>query len=153
MHCPFCLSKETKVVDSRVADDGMQVRRRRECLQCTERFTTREIMELDMPRVVKRDGRCASFDEHKIRGGMLKALEKRPVSVGDIDRAVHRVIHQIQVAGERELTTAYLGDLVMQELSGLDQVAYVRFASIYKSFQDVEEFHREIEQLKELDNA
>ncbi len=152
MHCPYCLCKETKVIDSRVADDGVQVRRRRECLECTERYTTREVIELDMPRVVKRDGRCASFDESKIRGGMLKALEKRPVPVGKIDRAVHRVIHQIQVAGERELTTAFLGDLVMQELRGLDQVAYVRFASIYKSFQDLDEFHHEIKQLKELND-
>ena len=152
MHCPFCGSKETKVIDSRVADDGSQVRRRRECLQCVVRFTTREAAELDMPRVIKRDGRQCAFDVNKIRNGMLKALEKRPVSIGDIDRAVNRLIHQIQISGERGMSTEVLGQMVMRELSSLDQVAYVRFASIYKSFQDVSEFHREIQQLKELQN-
>ena len=152
MHCPFCGSKETKVIDSRVADDGSQVRRRRECLQCVVRFTTRETAELDMPRVIKRDGRQCAFDVNKIRNGMLKALEKRPVSIGDIDRAVNRLIHQIQISGERGMSTEVLGQMVMRELSSLDQVAYVRFASIYKSFQDVSEFHREIQQLKELQN-
>jgi transcriptional regulator NrdR len=152
VHCPFCGSKETKVIDSRVADDGSQVRRRRECLQCVVRFTTREAAELDMPRVIKRDGRQCAFDVNKIRNGMLKALEKRPVSIGDIDRAVNRLIHQIQISGERGMSTEVLGQMVMRELSSLDQVAYVRFASIYKSFQDVSEFHREIQQLKELQN-
>lgn len=152
MYCPFCGSKDTKVNDSRVTDDGSSVKRRRECLQCEVRFTTREIAELDMPRVVKRDGRQCAFDEKKIRRGMLKALEKRPVSIGDIERAVNRMIHQIQISGDREITTEKLGQLVMNELSLLDQVAYVRFASIYKSFQDVSEFHLEIQQLKELGN-
>ncbi len=152
MHCPFCASTETKVIDSRVADDGSQVRRRRECLQCIERYTTREIVELDMPRVIKRDLRRCGFEEDKIRNGILKALEKRPVSICDIDRSVQRIIHQIQVAGEREISTTKLGELVMAELRTLDEVAYVRFASIYKSFQDLNEFHREITQLKESNN-
>ena len=150
MFCPFCTSEETKVVDSRLADDGAQVRRRRECLGCHERFTTREVTNLEIPRVVKRDGRCCSFSDEKLRKGMLKALEKRPVAVAEVDRAVQRMMHEIQVRGEREVSTQFIGELVMRELRLLDQVAYVRFASIYKSFQDVSEFHREIEKLKEV---
>jgi transcriptional repressor NrdR len=150
MHCPFCVSHETKVIDSRLADDGSQVRRRRECLACCQRFTTRELVELDMPRVRKRDDRCSSFDESKIRQGMLKALEKRPVATSSIDRAVARIIHKIQVRGEREITTELLGDLVMMELQQLDQVAYVRFASIYRSFEDISEFNQEIQRLQTL---
>jgi len=150
MFCPFCTSEETKVVDSRLADDGAQVRRRRECLGCHERFTTREVTNLEIPRVVKRDGRCCSFSDEKLRKGMLKALEKRPVAVAEVDRAVQRMMHEIQVRGEREVSTQFIGELVMRELRLLDQVAYVRFASIYKSFQDVSEFHQEIEQLKKI---
>ena len=152
MFCPFCPSEETKVVDSRLAEDGKQVRRRRECLGCNERFTTRDITNLEMPRVVKRDKLYCIFSHAKLRNGMLKALEKRPVAVAEVDRAVQRVIHQIQVKGEREVSTEFIGELVMNELRLLDQVAYVRFASIYKSFQDVSEFHQEIEQLKNIHN-
>jgi transcriptional repressor NrdR len=150
MFCPFCTSEETKVVDSRLAEDGEQVRRRRECLGCHERFTTREVTNLEIPRVVKRDGRCCGFSDEKLRKGMLKALEKRPVAVAEVDRAVQRMMHEIQVRGEREVSTQLIGELVMRELRLLDQVAYVRFASIYKSFQDVSEFHQEIEQLKKI---
>lgn len=150
MFCPFCASSETKVIDSRLAEDGSQVRRRRECLECEERFSTREISNLQMPRVIKRDGRRTAFNEDKLRRGMLKALEKRPVAISEVDRSVQRVIHGIQVQGEREIETAILGEWVMKELRQLDQVAYVRFASIYKSFQDVEEFHVEIEKLKKV---
>jgi transcriptional repressor NrdR len=150
MFCPFCDSQETKVVDSRLIEDGGKVRRRRECLSCQERFTTHEVSDLEMPRVVKRDGRCCSFSSEKLRKGMLKALEKRPVSIAEVDRAVQRMIHSIQVCGEREMSTETIGKQVMHELRGLDQVAYVRFASIYKSFQDVSEFHQEIETLKKL---
>ena len=150
MFCPFCASSETKVIDSRLAEDGSQVRRRRECLECEERFSTREISNLQMPRVIKRDGRRTAFNEDKLRRGMLKALEKRPVAISEVDRSVQRVIHGIQVQGEREIETAILGEWVMKELRQLDQVAYVRFASIYKSFQDVEEFHVEIEESKKV---
>jgi transcriptional repressor NrdR len=149
MFCPFCGSQETKVVDSRLAEDGSQVRRRRECLECEERFTTREVSDLQMPRVIKRDGRRTAFSENKLRQGMLRALEKRPVAIAEVDRAVQRIIHDIQVKGERELETSALGELVMRELRFLDKVAYVRFASIYKSFEDVDEFHLEIEKLKQ----
>ena len=152
MYCPFCQLEETKVVDSRLTDEGTKVRRRRECVACRERFTTFEVVELSMPRVVKRDGRRCGFDEEKMRRGMLKALEKRPVAIGDIDRAVVRVIHALQVLGEREVSTNTLGDMVMTELQQLDQVAYVRFASIYRSFEDVSEFHVEIQRLQELND-
>ena len=151
MHCPFCSHAETKVVDSRLTDDGKTVRRRRECLGCNERCTTRELVELDMPRVSKRDGRCCGFDESKVRRGLLKALEKRPVSISEIDRAVQRIIHAIQVRGDREILTSLIGEFVMQELRSLDAVAYVRFASVYRSFQDVSEFQSEIARLQTLD--
>ncbi len=150
MFCPFCDSQETKVVDSRLVEEGIKVRRRRECLTCQERFTTYEISDLAMPRVVKRDGRRTSFSQDKLRNGMLKALEKRPVAIAEVDRAVQRISHAIQVCGEREIPTGSIGQQVMHELRGLDQVAYVRFASIYKSFEDVSEFHQEIEKLKQL---
>ncbi len=150
MHCPFCQHTETKVIDSRLADDGSQVRRRRECMHCSERYTTREIVELDMPRVSKRDGRQCTFDENKIRLGCLRALEKRPVHVAEVDRLVQRIVHQIQVRGEREISTAIIGDMVMLELQQLDPVAYVRFASIYRSFQDVSEFNAEVQRLQTL---
>ena len=150
MYCPFCQSEETKVVDSRLTDEGTKVRRRRACLGCEQRFTTFEVVELSLPRVVKRDGRRLGFDEAKLRSGMLKALEKRPVGMGDIDRAVARMIHALQALGEREVSTASLGEMVMSELHQLDQVAYVRFASIYRSFEDVSEFHVEIQRLQEL---
>lgn len=150
MHCPFCTHPETKVVDSRLTDEGNTVRRRRECLSCNERCTTRELVELDMPRVSKRDGRCCSFDETKVRSGLVKALEKRPVSVSQIDRAVQRIIHAIQVRGDREILSSLIGELVMHELRELDPVAYVRFASVYRSFQDVSEFQSEIARLQTL---
>lgn len=150
MHCPFCSHSETKVVDTRLTDEGATVRRRRECLSCNERCTTRECVELDMPRVAKRDGRCCSFDEMKVRQGLVKALEKRPVSVAKIDRAVQRIIHAIQVRGDRQILSSLIGELVMGELRSLDPVAYVRFASVYRSFQDVSEFQSEIARLQTL---
>lgn len=148
MYCPFCSHEETKVIDSRLAAEGQQVRRRRECLQCSERFTTFESAELVMPRVVKSDDTREPFDEAKLRSGMLRALEKRPVSSEAIDAAVSHVCHKLRTLGEREVPARLIGELVMDELHRLDEVAYVRFASVYRSFQDVDAFREEIERLQ-----
>ncbi len=147
MRCPFCNFSETKVVDSRLVGEGEQVRRRRECLSCSERFTTYESAELNMPLLIKRDGRRSTFVESKLRQGLLKALEKRPVSVERVDEAVRRIIHRLRACGEREVASEQLGKWVMDELLEMDQVAYVRFASVYYSFQDLEAFKQEIQRL------
>ncbi len=149
MHCPFCSADDTKVIDSRLVSAGDQVRRRRECLSCKERFTTYEIAELLMPRVIKTDGTREPFDDSKLRAGFQRALEKRPVSVEDIETAISHIKHQLQATGERELASRVIGEMVMDQLRQLDQVAYVRFASVYRSFQDVEEFRQEIDRLAE----
>ena len=149
MHCPFCSESDTKVIDSRLADDGTQVRRRRECAQCTERFTTYEVIELNLPRVIKRDGSRVIFNVDKLRGSFSKALEKRPVAAEKIDEAMNLLVRKLRASGEREVSTRQLGEYVMKELKHMDQVAYVRFASVYRSFEDVSEFHREIEKLQE----
>jgi transcriptional repressor NrdR len=148
MHCPFCRHEETKVTDSRLAGEGMQIRRRRECLSCGERFTTFETAELVMPLVVKSDKRRVPFDEAKLRSGMEKALEKRPVGREAVDDAVSRICHRLRSMGEREVESRVLGELVMEELHHLDEVAYVRFASVYRSFQDVDAFRHEIEHMR-----
>ncbi len=148
MHCPFCNHEETKVTDSRLAGEGRQVRRRRECLRCGERYTTFETAELVLPQVVKRDGSRVPFDEKKMRGGMLRSLEKRPVGPDALDAAVERITHRLRGLGEREVPARLLGEYVMDELHHLDEVAYVRFASVYRSFQDVEAFRDEIERLR-----
>ncbi len=148
MHCPFCGHPETKVNDSRLAAEGRQVRRRRECLACGERFTTFETAELVMPLVVKRDQSRVPFDEHKLRTSFVKALEKRPVSQESIEEAVSRVCHRLRSFGEREVPSRQIGELVMEELRLLDEVAYVRFASVYRSFQDIEAFREEVERLR-----
>ena len=148
MHCPFCNHVETKVIDSRLAGEGSQIRRRRECLKCSERFTTFESAELVMPQVVKSDKAREPFDEQKLRAGMLKALEKRPVASEAVDEAVSRIEQKIRALGEREIPARRLGELVMEELRHLDEVAYVRFASVYRSFQDVEAFRDEVERLR-----
>ncbi|MFT3904867.1 MAG: transcriptional regulator NrdR [Steroidobacteraceae bacterium] len=148
MHCPFCTHEETKVTDSRLAADGRQIRRRRECLSCGERFTTFETAELVMPRLIKSDGNREPFDEAKLKSGMIKALEKRPVASEAVEEAVARVCHKLMVLGEREVPSRTVGELVMEELRHLDEVAYVRFASVYRSFQDVEAFRDEIEKLR-----
>lgn len=147
MRCPFCGAQDTKVIDSRLAGDGDQVRRRRECGVCTERFTTYETPELNLPRVIKQDGRRVPFDGKKIRHGMLRALEKRPVSTTQVDAAVNRITRQIMASGESEVASRSIGQLVMHELKSLDQVAYVRFASVYRKFEDVRAFQEEIERL------
>ncbi|TVP57135.1 MAG: transcriptional regulator NrdR [Halomonadaceae bacterium] len=152
MHCPFCGEADTKVIDSRLVADGDQVRRRRECLSCKERFTTFENAELVMPRVVKQDGTRTPFDEEKLRSGMMKALEKRPVSIEVIEAAVQRIKSRLRATGERELKSLMVGEEVMYELQRLDKVAYVRFASVYRSFQDINEFKDEIERLSREGN-
>lgn len=147
MHCPFCSADDTKVIDSRLVTDGTSVRRRRECITCAERFTTFEIAELVMPRIVKSNGNREPFDEAKLRAGMQRALEKRPVSIEDIDAAVSRIKHRLRSTGERELPSRQLGSEVMRELRDMDPVAYVRFASVYRDFQDLSEFQAEIDRL------
>jgi transcriptional repressor NrdR len=148
MHCPFCSHEETKVTDSRLAGEGQQIRRRRECLACGERFTTFETAELVMPRIVKGDATREPFDENKLRHGMSKALEKRPVSSEAIDAAVVHICHRLRTLGEREVPSRLIGEFVMEELRHLDEVAFVRFASVYRSFQDVDAFREEIEKLR-----
>ena len=148
MYCPFCGHVETKVTDSRLAAEGQQIRRRRECLACGERFTTFETAELVMPQVVKSDRTREPFAEAKLRSGMQKALEKRPVGNEAIDAAVAHISHKLRSLGEREVPARLIGELVMEELRHLDEVAYVRFASVYRSFQDVEAFHDEIAHLR-----
>jgi transcriptional repressor NrdR len=148
MRCPFCAAQDTRVLDSRLANEGDQVRRRRECNICKERFTTYEAAELTMPRVVKREGIREPFEENKLRSGMLKALEKRPVSSDAIEAAINRIKKDLMEKGEREIPAQELGEKVMKELSALDHVAFVRFASVYRNFQDVTEFTEMIEDLQ-----
>ncbi len=148
MRCPFCKAPDTKVIDSRLANEGDSVRRRRECLTCAERFTTFETAELVMPRIVKSDGSRVPFDEQKLLQGMTKALEKRPVSMETIEQAVNHIKYNLRATGDREVQAKRLGEWVMDELKKLDQVAYVRFASVYRSFQDIDEFRQEIERLE-----
>lgn len=148
MRCPFCGAHDTKVVDSRLSGEGDQVRRRRECVECAERFTTYETIELALPRIVKSDGSRETFQVEKILAGMNRALEKRPVGAEEIDKAVSRIRRKLTAAGEREVPSRRVGDLVMDELRKLDQVAYVRFASVYRRFEDVNAFREEIELLE-----
>lgn len=147
MYCPFCQAVDTKVIDSRLLREGNQTRRRRECPECKERFTTYETAELSLPRVIKRDGRRAPFSEDKLRSGIMRALEKRPVSIEKVENALARIIHKTMTSGEKEIPSAQIGEMVMDELQQLDQVAYVRFASVYRSFEDINEFKKEISKL------
>ena len=153
MYCPFCSHEETKVIDSRLSGEGRQIRRRRQCLDCNERFTTFESAELVMPRLVKSDNSRQPFDESKLKNSMVRALEKRPVSSDAFEKAVGRLVHQLRTMGEREVPSRLIGELVMEELRELDEVAYVRFASVYRSFQDVTEFQDEIQRLQEISDA
>lgn len=149
MHCPFCGALDTKVIDSRLVAEGDQVRRRRECITCAERFTTYETAELVMPRIIKQNGNRETFDEKKLYSGLMKALEKRPVSIEAVESAVNRIKHQVRASGEREVSSRALGELVMRELRQLDEVAFVRFASVYRSFKDLNEFRAEIDRLSQ----
>ncbi len=149
MYCPFCSAPDTRVIDSRLSNDGDQVRRRRECVSCNERFTTYEGAELNMPRIVKQDGSRMPFKEEKLASGVMRALEKRPVSTEQIDAALNRIRHQLLAAGEREISSAKIGNLVMGELLALDQVAYIRFASVYLDFSDINAFRDAIEKIEQ----
>ena len=149
MHCPFCSENDTKVIDSRLVADGHQVRRRRQCLACTERFTTFEPAELVMPRVIKSNGNREPFDEEKMIGGLQRALEKRPVSADAIELAISTIKSKLRATGEREVPSKLIGNLVMEQLKVLDKVAYIRFASVYRSFEDVREFGEEIAKLQD----
>ncbi|MBM2830728.1 MAG: NrdR family transcriptional regulator [Gammaproteobacteria bacterium] len=148
MRCPFCSDMDTRVIDSRLVGVGDQIRRRRECTQCKERFTTYEVAELNYPRIIKSDGRREPFKEEKLRGGMLRALEKRPVEMDRVELAISLIKHKLRSLGEREVKSRVLGDMVMEQLRSMDQVAYVRFASVYRSFEDVRAFLEEIERLE-----
>ena len=148
MHCPYCGAADTRVIDSRLANDGSQVRRRRECVNCKERYTTFESIELDLPRVIKRDERRESFDVDKMRAGILHAIEKRPVSADQVEKIVDHVRHLILAYGDREIPANQIGEWIMYELRNVDQVAYVRFASVYRSFTDVQEFREIIEHVE-----
>lgn len=147
MFCPFCGANDTKVIDSRLVANGDQVRRRRECLSCEERFTTFETADLVMPRLIKQDGSRQPFDENKLRAGMLRALEKRPVSLELLEESIARIKRTLRAKGEREVQSLLVGELVMNELRKLDEVAYIRFASVYRRFQDLNEFRKEIERI------
>jgi transcriptional repressor NrdR len=153
MYCPFCSANDTKVIDSRLVSDGHQVRRRRECLACHERYTTFESAELVMPRIIKRDGSREPFNEDKMLSGLTRALEKRPVSMEQIELAVNKLKSQMRATGEREISSEMLGDLIMAQLKELDKVAYLRFASVYLSFEDISEFADEITRLGKEKNG
>jgi transcriptional repressor NrdR len=148
MRCPFCAAADTKVIDSRLAGDGVQVRRRRECVECAERFTTYEEAELALPRMIKSNGSREPFQEGKLRSGMMKALEKRPVDVERIEAAIGRIKRNLMVRGEREVESRTVGELVMHELRELDHVAYIRYASVYLSFEDISAFQDLINRLE-----
>jgi transcriptional repressor NrdR len=148
MRCPFCSADESRVVDSRLSEDGDTVRRRRECEVCGERFTTFERAELRLPAVLKSDGRREAFDEEKLRAGLSRALEKRPVQTDAVEKLIGSIRHKLMASGEREVPSRQIGEWVMEGLKELDPVAYVRFASVYRSFQDLNAFHEEVQKLR-----
>ncbi|MEN9773147.1 MAG: hypothetical protein RL322_217 [Pseudomonadota bacterium] len=148
MRCPFCDHADTQVVETRDSDDGDSIRRRRRCLQCDKRFTTYERVELVLPAVVKRNGVRTDFDRRKLRGSMALALRKRPVSAEAVDAAIHRIEERLLALGLREVGTERVGELVMRELQRLDKIAYVRFASVYRNFEDIDEFSDAIEEVR-----
>ena len=153
MQCPFCKAPDTRVIDSRLAEEGEQVRRRRECERCGQRFTTFEKAQLLMPNIMKRNGDIAPFKEDKLRGGIQSACFKRPVTPEQIDHAVDTVMRKLRHTGEREVASNQVGEWVMEQLHDLDHVAYVRFASIYRKFEDVNAFREEIDRLEKLPSA
>lgn len=148
MWCPLCNHEDTRVVDSRLTRDGMQIRRRRECTRCNNRFNTFEAPELKAPRIIKSDGTREAFSEPKLREGMLRALEKRPVETREVERAIRRLLREISSVEDAEIPSSLLGEWVMRELQELDQVAYVRFASVYRRFEDIQAFRDLIEGLE-----
>ncbi len=147
MRCPFCQSDDTKVLDTRLLDDGSQVRRRRECIACGERHSTRETVDLNLPRLIKSDQSRQLFNEEKLRSGLLKALEKRPVETAKIELAIQKIQRKLMAQNDREVLSSVIGEWVMEELHELDEVAYIRFASVYRQFQDIEAFKSEIDKL------
>lgn len=148
MKCPFCKSDDTQVIDSRVSDDGESIRRRRRCTSCNKRFTTYETVELRMPQVVKQDGSRADFDLEKLRTGFMRALHKRPVPTQAVDEAIATITQDVLALGEREIDSRRVGEMVMRELRKLDQVAYIRFASVYRSFSGVDDFQDAIQEVQ-----
>ena len=146
MKCPFCQHDETQVVDSRLSDEGDSVRRRRRCTRCERRFTTYERVELNMPAVVKKNGSRIEFNPSKLRASMMLALRKRPVSAAKVDEAIQHITETLMASGLREIPSSQIGEMVMRELRQLDQIAYIRFASVYRSFGDVSQFHKVIEE-------
>lgn len=148
MHCPFCQHDDTRVIDSRLSEEGNTVRRRRECPACSARFNTFETPELKLPAIVKHDGRRESFDERKLRAGLELALHKRPVAADAVEQVLAKIIELLRKSGEREVASRRVGEWVMDALRPLDQVAYVRFASVYRRFEDVQAFREEIERLE-----
>jgi transcriptional repressor NrdR len=140
MRCPFCKNEDTQVLDTRVSEEGDAIRRRRRCAACDKRFTTYERIELAMPSVVKKNGSRTDYDPVKLRASLTLALRKRPVAAEAVDAAVHRIAEKLLSSGQREVTSGHIGELVMRELKRLDKIAYIRFASVYKSFEDVAEF-------------
>ncbi|MBT5231471.1 MAG: transcriptional regulator NrdR [Methylococcales bacterium] len=149
MRCPYCADNNSKVIDSRETSDGGQIRRRRECLACNARFTTYEVVELNLPRIIKRGGVRETFNELKLRSGLQRALEKRPVSADQLEAIVTAIKNGLMAKGEREINAREIGEQVMDELKGVDKIAYIRFASVYRSFQDVSEFRDVIEGLED----
>ena len=153
MRCPSCYSEDTRVVDSRLSDNGDSVRRRRECRDCRHRFTTFERVFLDQPRVLKSDGRREAWSNEKLRRGILRALEKRPVGLDQLESLVGNIAKKVRLAGEREVTSKQIGKEVMDGLRDLDEVAYIRYASVYLSFQDVAEFGKEVDRFQAIQDA
>ena len=147
MHCPFCQAEDTKVIDSRLVADGSQTRRRRSCEVCQSRFTTFETADLALPKVIKSDGERQPFDGSKLKKGMLRALEKRPLSTEEIDSCFSKILYKIRTCGEREIKSLRIGEIMMDALKEVDKVAYVRFASVYRDFQDIKDFSAEIHSL------
>lgn len=148
MHCPFCNATDTKVIDSRLAAEGMQVRRRRQCIECAERFTTFEIVEVVMPRIIKSSGKIEPYDVAKLKRSISLPLQKRPVSLDAVEAMISRIEKSLRFTGEREISSKKLGEIVMNELKMLDDVAYVRFASVYRDFQDIEAFANELANIR-----
>ena len=147
MRCPYCQHEETQVMDTRASDEGDSIRRRRRCGHCDKRFTTYERIELTMPVIVKKNGSRSEFEHSKLRGSLMLALRKRPVSADAVDAAIHRIEEKLLSSGEREINSGQIGELVMRELKRLDKIAYIRFASVYRSFEDVAEFRDAIDEI------
>ena len=149
MKCPFCHREDTQVLDTRVSEEGDTIRRRRRCVHCDKRFTTYERIELAMPVIVKKNGSRTEFDPGKLRASFMLALRKRPVSAEAVDAAIHRIEEKLRSSGEREIMSGHIGELVMRELKRMDKIAYIRFASVYKSFEDVTEFQDAIAEVRQ----